>query len=119
MNPVRFLQGWRTLNLALIILWMGAIFAGSSTEGSGIPGEIMVVSKVLHLIEYAILGFLILPIAGEANPLVTAVLVSTAYAASDELHQWFVPGREAAVRDVVIDMAGSVIGAYTARRLLK
>jgi VanZ family protein len=119
MNPVRFLQGRRTLNLALIILWMGAIFIGSSTPGSGIPGEIRVVSKVLHLLEYAILAFLLTPYVGSRKPLLAVVLLSTAYAASDEFHQWFVPGREAAVRDVVIDMAGSVVGAYTARRLLK
>ena len=32
------------------------------------------------------------------------------YAATDEFHQLFVPGRGAQVRDVVIDTCGSLIG---------
>ena len=36
--------------------------------------------------------------------------VATVYAASDEFHQWFVPGRHAAVQDVVIDSCGAATG---------
>lgn len=32
------------------------------------------------------------------------------YAISDELHQLFVPGRGAQVKDVVIDSSGAVVG---------
>ena len=33
------------------------------------------------------------------------------YAITDEIHQMFVPGRAAMVMDVVIDLAGSILGA--------
>ena len=32
------------------------------------------------------------------------------YAASDEIHQLFVPGRSGEVRDVMIDFSGAVLG---------
>lgn len=39
-----------------------------------------------------------------------AVVVSFAYAVSDELHQYFVPGRRPLVMDVIIDTAGASVG---------
>lgn len=45
----------------------------------------------------------------------TAFIVSSAictlYAVSDEIHQYFVPGRACMIRDMVLDTAGSVCGA--------
>ena len=38
------------------------------------------------------------------------LLICIIYAASDELHQAFVPGRGAHVSDVIIDSAGSALG---------
>lgn len=39
-----------------------------------------------------------------------AVVVSFLYAVSDELHQYFVPGRTALLMDVIIDTAGATVG---------
>jgi len=47
---------------------------------------------------------------------VLAVLVSTAYGISDELHQRFVPGRHSEAMDVAKDLAGAVVGAWLYRR---
>ena len=41
---------------------------------------------------------------------ILAVLISACYAATDEFHQLFVPGRSGEVRDVLVDTAGAVIG---------
>jgi VanZ family protein len=38
-------------------------------------------------------------------------MFSTIYAATDEIHQLFIPGREAKWSDWVIDMCGALIGA--------
>jgi VanZ family protein len=38
------------------------------------------------------------------------VLIATAYAVTDEIHQGFVSGRSAQVRDVLIDTAGALVG---------
>ena len=40
-----------------------------------------------------------------------AVLLSTVYAISDEVHQLYVPGRNGRVGDVVIDVCGVLLAA--------
>ena len=39
-----------------------------------------------------------------------SLLVCVLYAISDEVHQLFVPGRGAQVKDVLIDSAGAIVG---------
>ena len=39
-----------------------------------------------------------------------ALLAAAVYAASDEIHQAFVPGRGPAVTDVLLDSAGALCG---------
>ncbi len=41
---------------------------------------------------------------------VFALLICILYASSDEIHQIFVPGRAAMVKDVMIDSAGAAVG---------
>ena len=41
-----------------------------------------------------------------------AAVVGLCYGISDEVHQSFVPGREASVFDVLADGVGSVVGAW-------
>lgn len=49
----------------------------------------------------------------------TAWLIGAAYAATDEFHQSFVPGRSCELRDVMIDAAGVAAGVIAAGILLK
>lgn len=76
--------------------------------------------KAGHLSEYAVLGFLILralrssqkpgsPLPAPAL-LAMALVIATAYAATDEFHQLFVPGRGPALTDVLIDSCGAAAG---------
>ncbi len=68
-----------------------------------------------HLVGYAILGFLLYRAfnggitgwSGAAGW--KTFLVGLLYAVSDELHQLYVPGREASVKDVGIDAAGLLL----------
>jgi VanZ family protein len=77
------------------------------------------IRKTAHFVEYAILGFLIWRVVQSAAALSGhgpawhfrfALLLAALYAASDEAHQIFVPSREAAVRDVLIDTCGAGAG---------
>jgi VanZ family protein len=64
--------------------------------------------KVAHFLEYAVLALLWSWTLGVAPVrLGVAWLLSTLYAASDEWHQSFVPGRGPAVGDVLVDSAGA------------
>ncbi len=78
------------------------------------------IRKCAHFTEYFILSLLILRgvRAGEKGwhlrwALVT-VLIVTAYAALDEIHQIFVPGRGPAVTDVMIDASGGIAAQIVA-----
>ena len=77
--------------------------------GTGLGTWDFVLRKIAHVCEYAILGALLLRALGRAE---LAVAAGVAYAATDELHQHFVPGRHAALRDVAIDAAGVLAGVF-------
>ncbi|HSS74135.1 MAG TPA: VanZ family protein [Gaiellaceae bacterium] len=101
----------------LVLLWLpvillaGLIFALSSVPdlGTGLGTWDLVLRKIAHFCEYAILGALLLRALGRAE---VAVAAGIAYAATDELHQHFVQGRHAALRDVAIDAAGVLAGVF-------
>ena len=119
MNIAVYLSTRRVLNLALIVTWMALIFMGSSTPQADVPKQVSQVAKVLHLIEYAVLGFVVLPFVSRSkSPWAYAVAVCFAYAASDELHQLFVPGRNGMATDVLIDTVGASVGSFVSRRLM-
>jgi len=94
------------------------IFPGASEEF--LSGWIFLIRKAAHAWEYALLSVLCWralrqPKWGDPrpwawNPAWKAWLLATAYAATDEWHQSFVPSRGAAVGDVAIDSAGALLG---------
>lgn len=79
-----------------------------------------VIRKGAHMGEYAILAALLWrarrqPVRGDTRPwhwseASFAFGLAIAFAASDELHQTFVPVREGRVGDVFIDSAGAALG---------
>jgi VanZ family protein len=92
------------------------IFALSSLPnlGSDLGSWDTVLRKLAHLAEYAILGGLVYRAAGSAS---VAVLLASAYAATDEIHQAFVAGRHGSPFDWLIDTVGVVAGVAAAARL--
>ena len=73
------------------------------------------VRKAAHATEYAILGMLVsgtayaYGICGK-KAMRYAWIWATFYAATDEFHQLFVPGRSGQIRDVILDSAGAAVG---------
>lgn len=73
--------------------------------------------KVLHAIEYALLGFLCYRAFrhaagswGGQYATLLAVAAATVYGATDEWHQAFVPFRESDRWDLATDLLGSLVG---------
>jgi len=73
--------------------------------------------KFLHIGEYAILGILVknilqryFPDQGNNRLRILTVMLSTLYGISDELHQYFIPFRDASIFDVGADGIGSYLG---------
>ena len=98
-----------------VVAWAGLIFALSSIPdlGTGLGGWDLLLRKLAHAAEYAVLGALLLRALGRELP---AVVAGIAYAVSDEVHQAFVPGRDGAALDVLVDAAGVLIGVYVVGR---
>ena len=141
----RFLKYWLP-----VVLWMTLIFGASTSLGrpentSRIIRPILLwlnpkmpeetiekvhffIRKTAHFVEYSILGLMLWRLIHfdpacapcRSREFATALLLAAFYAASDEFHQKFVPGREAAVRDVLLDSCGAGFGlaaVWAARRL--
>ena len=97
---------WRFAALA----WAALIFAGSSVPGGTAPGRF---GFLAHYLEYAVLGWMLAASSNDDEPaaLVTALALGGAYAATDELHQAFVPRRMPDPLDLLVDIAGVITGA--------
>jgi VanZ family protein len=95
--------------------WAAVIFAGSSVPGSRIPGGYSVYG---HLTEYFVLGALVAFAFGgrKLSGVAAALLVCALYAASDELHQAFVPMRTPDPLDWLTDLVGATAGALSTVR---
>jgi VanZ family protein len=100
---------------APVVAWAAVIFALSSVSdlGTGLGTWDLVLRKLAHAAEFAVLGALLLRAVGAER---TAFALGVAYAISDELHQLFVPGRVGSVWDVLIDAVGVAVGIALWRR---
>jgi len=130
-----FLKYWLPL-----LIWLGVIFLGSTELMSAEytsrfitpfllwlkPGMspqtiwriLVVVRKCAHVTEYAVLALLLwralrsIPtLRSKMSISFTAALLACAlFAASGEFHQTFVKSRTPSVRDVLLDVAGALVG---------
>src|SRR5260370_31168895 len=123
-----------------VLIWIGLIFVGSTDalsaeqtsrflvpflrwldaqiSGPSIAATQVVVRKLGHITEYAILAMLLWRglRGGTRLQAKTSILFSLAwfaaaiFAVTDEFHQSFVPSRTASPIDVMIDICGAMIG---------
>jgi VanZ family protein len=99
------------------VLLMGLIFFFSAQPSldSGLGWIDTVGRKVVHFAEYALLCFLWWRLLRTGLPdrraALVAFLISSLYAATDELHQSFVDGRNGTPVDWAIDTAGAAAAA--------
>ncbi len=100
---------------------MGLIFVLSAQPDldSGLGTIDLIGRKIIHFCEYALLCWLwwrvFEPDLGAPRAALVAFLISSGYAATDELHQVFVEGRHGAPLDWVIDSAGAGVAALRLR----
>jgi VanZ family protein len=93
---------------------MAVIFYFSSLQDPPIPSGS---DKPLHGVGYtglavvvvrALAGGMFRPITVRTG--IIALLITTGYACTDEVHQMFVPGRSADIPDLLADAAGAAVG---------
>lgn len=125
------------INLGLLVSWMILIFYMSNQPADisnkqsdliiklfyyiGIDlnsslGEItsFVIRKAAHFTEYFILYCLTINVLkfyfNIKKAAIYSLLIVLGYAISDEIHQYFIPGRDMAIRDFIIDFSGGILG---------
>ena len=136
----------KIISWLLFLFWIGLIFYMSSQPGEvsskqsnlviklfeiiGIDlndklGELatLIVRKTAHFTEYLILYFITVNFLKYNFQTqyfkVYSLLFVFLYACSDEIHQYFVPGRAMAFRDVLIDTLGGLAGYLIYKFYLK
>ena len=100
------------------VLWMLVIYFLSSIPGPKLPPvSFPHVHLIAHLIEYGILGFLLLRsflnsvgVAKWIFAAGTAFVIASLFAASDEYHQTFVAGRNGEIMTVLLNAGFLIFG---------
>lgn len=99
-----------------VIVWSGIIFYMSSIPGLKVTSDTfwdVVLRKLAHLTEYLVLYVLVYRATRRVWWSAGWCVV---YALSDEMHQKWVSTRDGNLRDVVIDVSGTLLGWALVRR---
>jgi VanZ family protein len=137
-REVRTNNNWRRLAGLWLppLAWMTAIFFFSSQANlprAGAGSLDFAIKKAAHMLEYALLALLLLRACQGSiallgwqirrgdrasvfdGPALAAICLAILWAASDEIHQLFVPTRTGTLRDVLIDSAAILLAVLAAR----
>jgi VanZ family protein len=108
----RFLKYWLPLIAYCLLIFIQSSFPSPVKEP-----DIPFFDKYLHMLGYALLGALFCRAYGSLRfggkfwrIALLSVLSAGLYGISDEIHQYFVPGRSADVMDAAADFVGAVWG---------
>jgi VanZ family protein len=105
----------RLIEVGPAVAYAALIFFLSSQSSFPVPQGVWDFDKLIHCVEYGGLGFLTARAfvgLGFHSPARVGAICATLYGVSDELHQYFVPGRSCDVRDVAADAVGAALGAF-------
>jgi VanZ family protein len=106
-----------------VVIWMVAIFIGSSIGSLPRLGDIVadgLIHHAAHMLEFAILSALLLRALSKeraitSRNMIVTLIIAAVYGASDEFHQRFTPGRSSEGLSVLFDVAGGLIGMWVYR----
>jgi len=113
-NTKKFIKLWSPpVIYAILIYWLSSL-----ERPFVIDLGVNNFDKLIHLVEYAIFGFLLIrAIKGSGNDLsiknalIITFIIGTFCGFTDELHQSVVPGRYATMADFIFDSIGTFTGA--------
>jgi VanZ family protein len=103
----------------MVVVWVGFVEVLTSLPGSALPTVAVPfrIDWVAHFCLYGVLGLLLARAARVSGwawqRLALVALAISAFGVLDELHQLWIPGRDAEVMDWLMDTTGSVTGIVT------
>ncbi len=108
---INLLEKNKVISLVFVILTALEIFFFSEIETPVGAGTRISFATIYHFVIFFLLGFFLLAaIKGnkkiKVKHLILVFICSLIYAVFDEIHQSFVPGRDASIRDILTDAAG-------------
>ena len=102
-----------------ILIYCLLIFIQSSYPSTEHIPDWPYIDKMLHFAAYVLLAALFLRAFKTTRiknnlklVLILSILLSSLYGVSDEIHQYFIPYRNADLLDVLADLFGSIMGVY-------
>ena len=98
-----------SLGNILVLIYLALITIGSSIHGNNIPAlNVLNFDKILHLVEYFILGYLLVHVLMRKTdyPRLLTLFLGFMFCVSDEIYQSTVIGRFPSTFDVFADMLG-------------
>jgi len=108
-----------------VIIYCLLIFIQSSYSYPYSVPKLPYIDKVIHFVVYAILGFLFFRAFRTQRfkeninmVIMLSILSSSLCGMSDEVHQYFVPHRDADLMDFLADVMGSICGVYGSKFIL-
>ena len=146
-TPARIIFGILSIGIMITIFCLSCENADESSETSGFFTNFVVrhfvkgfenltpdrqneiygnvshlIRKCAHFSAYASLGFCTSCTVGKRKLIslgsILSLAICVAYASSDELHQYFVPGRSCELRDVLIDSCGALTGIMVSMAIM-
>ena len=102
-----------------VLAWMIVISSLSSVPADNIPDlGVVGADKFVHFTEFLVFGILLLRALSSNLKIslfwiaVLSIIVFCFYAAIDELHQLWIPGRCVDIFDFLADVSGALLGAF-------
>ena len=105
----------------MLIGYILLIISVSSIPGNSIPRFILLSwDKLLHMVEYSILGYLAVNSfrAISKNQVIVIIISCLGFACFDELWQSLIPGRFSSGLDIIADGIGIIMGSIFGLRLI-
>jgi VanZ family protein len=88
---------------------------GTSLPSSAVPDQVSAFDKLIHFTIYAIFAFLLArsvsEVASRWRAALLVIVIAMVFAAADEWHQGFIPGRSMELADWQADCLGALVGA--------
>lgn len=103
------------------LAWAGVILVLTSWPSANLGTEVTGADKLGHFGMYGVLGFLVaraLPSPRTRTDLLAALAWMTVFGLLDEVHQRWIPGRDASIADWAADFLGATVGLLVANHLL-
>jgi len=96
-----------TIIMAIIIFYVSSlIFSGSG-------GSTSYIGYVYHFTAFSYLAlFLLISLTNgkySTNLIILGIILAILYGISDEIHQYFIPGRDSSIKDILINSIGILI----------